>query len=78
MLPITIAGCHCHTPQQQAFFKSCFGRLSVEARAFGNTGPALELMEEVWKRRATKESDEAVCWRETMTSLGWENGILLI
>ncbi|OWZ33025.1 hypothetical protein C356_05516 [Cryptococcus neoformans c45] len=78
VLPITIAGCHCHTPQQQAFFKSCFGRLSVEARAFGNTGPALELMEEVWKRRATKESDEAVCWRETMTSLGWENGILLI
>ncbi|WVQ83381.1 hypothetical protein IAT38_005522 [Cryptococcus sp. DSM 104549] len=79
VLPITIAGCHCETPSQQNFFRHCFERLGTEAQAFGNTGPALELMEEMWRRRAAAgETDVRVEMRETMTALGWEAGILLI
>ncbi|ODN82201.1 OPT family small oligopeptide transporter [Cryptococcus amylolentus CBS 6039] len=78
VMPITIAGCHCQTAAQQAFFRSSFECLSVEAMAFGNTGSALELMKEVWRLRMVSKPDEAVCWRKTMVKLGWENGILLI
>ncbi|WVQ83360.1 hypothetical protein IAT38_005499 [Cryptococcus sp. DSM 104549] len=79
VLPITVAGCYCYSPSQQAFFRSCFDRLSPEARAFGNTAPALELMEEVWKRRAAaKGPGVGICWRDTMAKMGWESGILLI
>ncbi|WWC59322.1 uncharacterized protein I303_101874 [Kwoniella dejecticola CBS 10117] len=78
VLPITIAGCHCETVQQQSFFRECFQCLGPEARAFGNTGPALELMEEVWRRRAAGQVNVKVDWRQTMYDLGWEAGILLI
>ncbi|WVQ76045.1 hypothetical protein IAR50_005681 [Cryptococcus sp. DSM 104548] len=78
VMPITIAGCHCHTPAQQTFFRTSFECLSVEAMAFGNTGSALELMKEVWRQRLVSRADERVCWRKTMVKLGWENGILLI
>ncbi|ODN94346.1 hypothetical protein L198_05203 [Cryptococcus wingfieldii CBS 7118] len=78
VMPITIAGCHCQTAAQQAFFRSSFECLSVEAMAFGNTGSALELMKEVWRLRMVSKPGEAVCWRRTMVKLGWENGILLI
>nr|XP_019005217.1 uncharacterized protein I203_02063 [Kwoniella mangroviensis CBS 8507]OCF68678.1 hypothetical protein I203_02063 [Kwoniella mangroviensis CBS 8507] len=76
VLPITIAGCHCETEEQQAFFRNCFAALGHEAKAFGNTGSALELMEQVWKKRSA--GIERVDWRETMYELGWKSGILLI
>ncbi|OCF76859.1 hypothetical protein I204_02566 [Kwoniella mangroviensis CBS 8886] len=76
VLPITIAGCHCETEEQQAFFRNCFAALGHEAQAFGNTGSALELMEQVWKKRSA--GIERVDWRETMYELGWKSGILLI
>ncbi|WWD00503.1 hypothetical protein V866_007419 [Kwoniella sp. B9012] len=76
VLPITIAGCHCETEEQQAFFRNCFTALGHEAKAFGNTGSALELMEQVWKKRSA--GIERVDWRETMYELGWKSGILLI
>ncbi|WWC67881.1 uncharacterized protein I206_101798 [Kwoniella pini CBS 10737] len=78
VLPITVAGCHCETIEQQTFFRDCFQCLGPEARAFGNTGPALELMEEVWRRRSTGEINLKVDWRQTMYDLGWQSGILLI
>ncbi|WWD21426.1 hypothetical protein CI109_105911 [Kwoniella shandongensis] len=79
VLPITIAGCHSDDVTQQAYFRQCFDRLGPEAKVFGNTGPALELMEEVWKRRAEADRpDVRVCWRETVVDMGWEDGILMI
>ncbi|WVQ87096.1 hypothetical protein IAS59_000817 [Cryptococcus gattii] len=78
VLPITIAGCHCETPAQQAFFRNCFERLGPEAKAFGNTGPALELMEEVWRRRSKAEPCTKICMRDTMKEMGWEVELLLI
>ncbi|WVW78542.1 hypothetical protein I302_100497 [Kwoniella bestiolae CBS 10118] len=81
VLPITIAGCHCETADQQSFFRNCFTSLGNEAKAFGNTGPALELMEEVWRKRAVFASQGKVGmvdWRETMGELGWKYGVLLI
>ncbi|WWC87000.1 uncharacterized protein L201_001882 [Kwoniella dendrophila CBS 6074] len=79
VLPITIAGCHCETLSQQDFFRNCFDCLGPEAKAFGNTGPALELMEQVWKKRNSNlNKNSKVDWRQTMFDLGWENGILLI
>lgn len=78
VLPITIAGCHCETPAQQAFFRNCFERLGPEAKAFGNTGPALELMEEVWRRRSMAEPYARICMRDTMKEMGWEVELLLI
>lgn len=47
VLPITLAGCHCETPSQQAFFRGRFQRLGNDAAAFGNSKQALQLMEEV-------------------------------
>ncbi|WRT64835.1 uncharacterized protein IL334_001771 [Kwoniella shivajii] len=78
VLPITLAGCHCETLAQQAYFRQCFECLGPEAKAFGNTGPALELMEEVWRKRALAGPNVKVDWRQTMYDLGWEAGILLI
>lgn len=78
VLPITIAGCHCETPAQQAFFRNCFERLGPEAKAFGNTGPALELMEEVWRKRSMAEPYAKICMRDTMKEMGWEVELLLI
>lgn len=78
VLPITLAGCHCETPSQQAFFRGRFQRLGNDAAAFGNSKQALQLMEEVWKKRAAAEPGTTVCWRRTMKDLGWDVGILLI
>lgn len=78
VLPITIAGCHAGTASEEAFFRERFARLSSEAAAFGNTGSALELMEEVWRRRAIGRKSERVDWTEVMMDMGWEAGILLI
>lgn len=74
VFPITLAGCLCETASQQAFFKGRFQQLSPEATAFGNTAPALQLMEEVWRRRLTST---IVDWRQIMTDT-WEAGIFLI
>ncbi|OCF37396.1 hypothetical protein I316_00517 [Kwoniella heveanensis BCC8398] len=78
VLPITVAGCHCETASQQAFFRRCFEQLGPEARAFGNTGSALELMEEVWRQRAAAGSSARIDWRQAMVDLGWEAGVFLI
>jgi hypothetical protein len=78
ILPITIGGCHCETAAQQAFFRARFENLGEEAAAFGNSKQALELMEEVWRKRRGLDDGKGVCWRETMRDLGWEAGILLI
>jgi hypothetical protein len=78
VLPITIAGCHAGTAAEVSFFRTQFSRLSSEAAAFGNTGSALELMEEVWRRRAGSRKSERVDWTEVMMDMGWEAGILLI
>ena len=78
VLPITIAGCHAGTAAEEAFFRSQFDHLSPEAAAFGNTGSASELMEEVWRRRARSRKSEKVDWSEVMMDMGWEAGILLI
>ncbi|WVQ97982.1 hypothetical protein IAU59_005102 [Kwoniella sp. CBS 9459] len=78
VLPITVAGCHCETASQQAYFRRCFVQLGSEARAFGNTGPALELMEEVWRQRAAVGSSVRIDWRQAMVDLGWEAGVFLI
>ncbi|WVF69939.1 hypothetical protein IAT40_004724 [Kwoniella sp. CBS 6097] len=78
VLPITVAGCHCETPSQQAYFRRCFEQLGPEAKAFGNTGPALELMEEVWRQRAAMGSSVRIDWRQAMVDLGWEAGVFLI
>ena len=77
IFPITLAGCLCETPSQQAFFRGRFQQLSPEASAFGNTRPALELMEEVWLRRAMSSRVAKVDWRAVMMEK-WEAGILLI
>lgn len=74
IFPITLAGCLCETLSQQAFFRGRFQQLSPEATAFGNTRPALELMEEVWTRRLL---GGVVHWRHVMLQK-WEAGILLI
>jgi len=76
IFPITIAGCHCDTPAQQAFFRNRFAGLGVEAEDFGNSKQALQLLEEVWGRR--KRGEKKVGWRRVMVELGWEAGILLI
>lgn len=78
VLPITLAGCHAGTSSEQAFFRDQFTRLSPEAAAFGNTHSALELMEEVWKRRGMGRRSDRVVWTEVMMDMGWEAGILLI
>ena len=78
VLPITIAGCLAGTAAEEAFFRERFARLSPEAAAFGNTGSALELMEEVWRRRACGRKSGKVDWTEVMMDMGWEAGILLI
>lgn len=78
VLPITLAGCHCETPSQQAFFRTRFQGLGDDAAAFGNSQQALQLMEEVWRKRAAADPGETVCWRKTMKDLGWDAGILLI
>ncbi|WVQ76103.1 hypothetical protein IAR50_005743 [Cryptococcus sp. DSM 104548] len=88
VLPMTIAGCHCESASQQAFFRACFDKLGDEAKAFGNTGPARELMEEVWRLRSIVGDGEyigggvgggkGVGMREVMGLMGWEDGILLI
>jgi hypothetical protein len=78
VLPITIAGCHAGTAAEQNFFRARFARLSPEASAFGNTGSALELMEEVWRRRASSRKSERIDWTQVMLDMGWEAGILLI
>jgi hypothetical protein len=78
VLPITIAGCHAGTAAEESFFRHRFSRLSPEAAAFGNTGSALELMEEVWRRRSMSRKSERVDWTEVMMDMGWEAGILLI
>jgi hypothetical protein len=78
VLPITIAGCHAGTASEEAFFRERFSRLSPEAAAFGNTGSALELMEEVWRRRGRSKRSERVDWTQVMLDMGWEAGILLI
>ncbi|KAK8847335.1 hypothetical protein IAR55_005192 [Kwoniella newhampshirensis] len=78
VLPITIAGSHAESDAQQAYFRQCFERLGPEAKVFGNTGLASDLMEDVWRRRAQGGLAARVCWRETMVEMGWENGILLI
>jgi len=77
IFPITLAGCLCETPSQQAFFRSRFQQLSPEASAFGNTRPALQLMEEVWLRRTLSSRGGKVDWRAVMMEK-WEAGILLI
>jgi len=77
VFPITLAGCHCETSSQQAFFRNRFSQLSPEASAFGNTRPALELMEEVWRRRALNGRAAKVCWRLIMKEK-WNGEILLI
>jgi hypothetical protein len=76
IFPITVAGCHCDTLAQQAFFRSRFAGLGAEAEAFGNSKQALTLLEEVWKRR--HDGVKRVEWRKVMKDLGWESGILLI
>jgi hypothetical protein len=76
ILPIVIAGSHCDTPAQQAFFRARFATLGAAAGAFGNSKQALQLLEEVWKRRAAGEIK--VEWRRVMRDMGWEEGILLI
>lgn len=78
VLPITIAGCHAATASEEAFFRERFSRLSSEAAAFGNTGSALELMDEVWRRRGRSQRSERVDWTQVMLDMGWEAGILLI
>ncbi|ODN85250.1 hypothetical protein L198_07573 [Cryptococcus wingfieldii CBS 7118] len=84
VLPMTIAGCHCESESQKAFFRECFDKLGEEAKAFGNTGPARELMEEVWRTRmVVGEGDgdrggKGVGMREVMGRMGWEAGVLLI
>ncbi|WVR04577.1 hypothetical protein IAU60_001585 [Kwoniella sp. DSM 27419] len=78
VLPITVAGCHCETPMQQAYFRQCFDQLGSEAKAFGNTGPALDLMIEVWRQRAEGGPGARVDWRKVMVDLGWEEGVMLI
>jgi len=78
VLPITLAGCHCETPSQQAFFRSRFQKLGGDAAAFGNSRQALQLMEEVWRKRAVVDAGTKVCWRAMMKALGWDCGILLI
>lgn len=78
VLPITLAGCHCQTSSQQAFFRGRFQRLGNDAAAFGNSRQALLLMEEVWRQRALAEPGQKVCWRRAMRDLGWDVGILLI
>jgi hypothetical protein len=78
VLPITLAGCHAGTLSEQAFFRNQFTRLSPEAAAFGNTRSALELMEEVWRRRSKGKTSDKVVWTEVMLDMGWEAGILLI
>jgi hypothetical protein len=78
VLPITLAGCHAGSAAEQAFFRERFARLSPEAAAFGNTRSALELMEEVWKRRGWSRKSERVEWTQVMLDMGWEAGILLI
>lgn len=76
IFPITIAGCHCDTLAQQAFFRNRFAGLGAEAEAFGNSKQAMMLLEEVWRRR--QEGAKRVEWRKVMRDLGWESGILLI
>lgn len=78
VLPITVAGCHAATAAEEAFFRERFTRLSPEAAAFGNTHSALELMEEVWRRRAIGRKSDRIVWIEVMLDMGWEAGILLI
>lgn len=78
VLPITVAGCHAGTASEQAFFRDRFARLSSEAAAFGNTHSALELMEEVWRRRGLARKSDRIAWTEVMLDMGWEAGILLI
>lgn len=78
VLPITLAGCHCETPSQQAFFRSRFQVLGGDSAAFGNSRQALQLMEEVWRKRAVVDAGTKVCWRAMMKNLGWDCGILLI
>jgi hypothetical protein len=78
VFPITLAGCHCETPSQQAFFRNRFQVLGGDAAAFGNSRQALQLMEEVWRKRAVVDVGTKVCWRGMMKALGWDCGILLI
>ncbi|WVO16490.1 hypothetical protein L204_104167 [Cryptococcus depauperatus] len=87
VLPITLAGVHCDTLTQRNFIRSCFEKMGPDAKAFGNTAPAMELIEEVWRRRAEaeekynekgQETSKSVDWRNVMKDLGWESGILLI
>lgn len=77
VFPITLAGCLCETESQQAFLRNRFLQLSPEASAFGNTRPALELMEEVWRRRAMSGRTEKIYWRQIMLEK-WRGEILLI
>jgi hypothetical protein len=77
VFPITLGGCLCETGAQQNFFRKRFRQLSPEASAFGNTRPALELMEEVWRRRAIGDQTEKICWRQIMMQK-WNGEILLI
>ena len=78
IFPITLAGCHCDTQTQQTFFRQRFSRLGPEAAAFGNSQQALQLLEEVWRRRAAGGPGAEICWRQVMVDLGWESGILLV
>ena len=76
IFPITVAGSLCDTPAQQAFFRARFATLGPDAEAFGNSKQALQLLEEVWKRR--RLGQKRIQWRTVMYELGWESGILLI
>ncbi|WWC71791.1 uncharacterized protein I206_105750 [Kwoniella pini CBS 10737] len=78
IFPIVIAGCHAERPAQQRIFRHRFARLGDEGAVFGNTGSALKLMEEVWRRRAQANTEQVeIHWRKVMFDM-YESGLLLI